>query len=259
MTFEYEQFIRTIQHKAEASWDEAERAAEATLTTLAERLSSGEARDVADELPPEARRWLAGTDDDAEAFTVDEFLRRVAEREEADLETAELHARAVLVAVTRNLSRQERRDMLAELPKDFGRLLVDGQRAPAPEPLPTEEFLARVADHAAVDLDTARAATKAVLATLAERIAGGEVDDLAAQLSDELREVLEDAKTRKAERMSLDEFVRRVAEREGVSPEQAQDHVRAVFQTLREAVTGDEWADMTAELPDEYTPVLMRS
>jgi uncharacterized protein (DUF2267 family) len=116
-----------------------------------------------------------------------------------------------------------------------------------------------VADHAAVDLDTARAATEAVLATLAERIAGGEVDDLAEQLSDELRRVLERAKTRKAERMSLDEFVQRVAEREGVSPEQAHDHVRAVFQTLREAVTGDEWADMTAELPDEYTPVLMRS
>jgi uncharacterized protein (DUF2267 family) len=259
MTFEYEQFIRTIQHKAEASWDEAERAAAATLTTLAERLSAGEARDVADELPPEARQWLASADADAEAFTVDEFLRRVAEREDVDLETAERHARAVFVALIRNLSRQERRDMLAELPKDFERLLVDPERSPAPEPLPTEEFLARVADHAAVDLDTARAATEAVLATLAERIAGGEVDDLAEQLPDDLRRVLERAKTRKAERMSLDEFVQRVAEREGVSTEQAQEHVRGVFQTLREAVTGDEWADMTAELPDEYTPVLTRS
>jgi uncharacterized protein (DUF2267 family) len=259
MTFEYEQFIRTIQHKAEASWDEGERAAAATLTTLAERLSAGEARDVADELPPEARHWLAGAGDDAEAFTVEEFLRRVAEREDVDLGTAERHARAVFVAVTRNLSRQELRDMMSELPKDFGRLLSDPERSPVPEPLPTEEFLARVADHAAVDLDTARAANGAVLATLAERIAGGEVDDLAEQLSDELRRVLERAKTRKAERMSLDEFVQRVAEREGVSPEQAHDHVRAVFQTLREAVTGDEWADMTAELPDEYTPVLMTS
>jgi uncharacterized protein (DUF2267 family) len=259
MTFDYEQFIRTIQHKARASWDEAERAAAATLTTLAERLSAGEARDVAHELPPEARQWLAGGDGGAEAFTVDEFLRRVAEREEADLETAERHARAVFVALMRNLSRQERRDMLSELPKDFGRLLADAERPPAPEPLPADEFLARVADRAAVDRETARAATEAVLATLAERLAGGEVDDLAAQLSDELRQALEAAKTRKAERMSLDDFVRRVAEREGVSPEQARDHVRAVFQTLREAVTGDEWADMTAELPDEYTPVLTRS
>jgi uncharacterized protein (DUF2267 family) len=259
MTYEYEQFIRTIQHKAEASWDEAERAAAATLATLAERLSAGEARDVAEELPPEARQWLAGGDGGAEGFMVDEFLRRVAEREQADLETAERHARAVFVALTRNLSRQERRDMMAELPQDFGRLLADGERQPVPEPLPTEEFLARVADRATVDRDAAQAATEAVLATLAERIAGGEVDDLAAQLSDELRQALERARTRNAERMSLDEFVQRVAEREGVSREQAQEHVRAVFQTLREAVTGDEWADMTAELPDEYMPVLTRS
>jgi uncharacterized protein (DUF2267 family) len=258
MTYEYEQFIKTIQIKADVSWDEAERAAAVTLSTLAERLSAGEARDVAGELPPEAQQWLAGANGDAEGFPVDEFLRRVAEREEVDLEAAERHARAVFVALTRNLSRQERRDMMAELPKDFGRLLVDAERAPAPEPLPTEEFLARVADRAAVDPDTARAATKAVLATLAERLAGGEVDDLAEQLSDELRQALEDAKTRKAERMSLDDFVRRVAEREGVSPEQAQEHVRAVFLTLRDAVTGDEWADMTAELPAEYAPVLTR-
>jgi pyruvate dehydrogenase (quinone) len=100
---------------------------------------------------------------------------------------------------------------------------------------------------------------RSVLATLAERLGGGEVDDLAAQLSDELRQALERAKTRKAERMSLDDFVHRVAEREGVSPEQAREHVRAVFQTLREAVTGDEWADMTADLPDEYRPLLTRS
>jgi uncharacterized protein (DUF2267 family) len=52
MTYEYEQFIRTIQHKAEASWDDAERAAAATPATLAERLSAGEGRDVAEELPP---------------------------------------------------------------------------------------------------------------------------------------------------------------------------------------------------------------
>jgi uncharacterized protein (DUF2267 family) len=56
--------------------------------------------------------------------------------------------------------------------------------------------------------------------------------------------------------MSLAEFVAGVADREGVPTEQAREHTRAVFQALREAVTGDEWLDMTAELSDDYTPVL---
>jgi uncharacterized protein (DUF2267 family) len=255
VSYEYEQFIRTIQHKAEASWEEAERAAEATLTTLGERLSSGEARDIAEELPEEARHWLVGHDG-AEPFDVDEFLRRVAAREQTDLDTAERHARAAFEALRRNVSRQELHDMLSELPKNFGRLLPERDRQPHPDPMPSEQFIVRVADHGGIDDETAWQATKAVLQTLAEKLAGGEVDDLAEQLPEELRYILEAARTRKSRRMSLADFVQRVAEREGVPNEVAREHARAVFQALREAVTGDEWLDMTAELSDDYTPVL---
>jgi uncharacterized protein (DUF2267 family) len=255
MSYEYEQLIKTIQHKAEISWDEAERAAEATLTTLADRLSAGQARDIAGELPEEARRWLVGHDG-AEPFDVEEFLRRVAEREGTDVGTAERHASAVFEAIRRNISRQELHDMLSELPKSFGRLLPELDRRPPPESMPAVEFIRRVADHAATGEDTARRATEAVLETLAVKLSGGEVDDLAEQLPDELAQILEGAKTRKAQRMSLAEFVAGVAEREGVPTEQAREHTRAVFQALREAVTGEEWLDMTAELSDDYTPVL---
>ncbi|HEX8855291.1 MAG TPA: DUF2267 domain-containing protein [Thermoleophilaceae bacterium] len=255
MSYEYEQLVKTIQHKAEASWDEAERAAEATLTTLAERLSGGEARDIAEELPEEARRWLADGDR-AQPFDVDEFLRRVAEREQTDLETAERHARAVFAALTRTLSREELSDMTAELPKNFGRLLPERDRRPPPEPMPTEAFVKHVADRAGIDEEAARRATDAVLETLAEKLAGGEVDDLAEQLADELRQPLRRVRDRKAQPMPLADFVQRVAEREGVSTKEAREHVRAVFQTLREAVTGQEWEDMTAELSNDYTPVL---
>jgi uncharacterized protein (DUF2267 family) len=58
--------------------------------------------------------------------------------------------------------------------------------------------------------------------------------------------------------MSLREFVRRVAEREGVTPGEAQEHVRAVLATLREAVTPKEWLDVTAQLPEEYAAVEQR-
>ena len=56
--------------------------------------------------------------------------------------------------------------------------------------------------------------------------------------------------------MSLDEFVARVAEREGVSREQALDHARAVFTTLREAIPDKEWSDLLTELPRAYTEAL---
>jgi uncharacterized protein (DUF2267 family) len=258
MTYEYEQLVRTIQHRAGVSWEEAERAAEATLAALSERLSAGQARDIAAELPEEARRWLR-PDDGAEPFDVEEFLRRVAAREEADVETAERHARAVFVALARNLSRQELRDMEAELPKDFARLLPERKPGPSPTRMPAEEFIERVGDRAGIEREAAWRATDAVLETLADKLAGGEVDDIAAELAPALRESLERGRTRNAKRMSLGDFVRRVAEREGVSTDEAREHVGAVLRTLRDAISDDEWADLTAELPDEYIPVLAAS
>lgn len=67
----------------------AERATQATLRTLAERISGGEARDIAAFLPEEMRRWLAPTPEPAESFGRFEFLRRVAEREGVKPEIAE--------------------------------------------------------------------------------------------------------------------------------------------------------------------------
>ncbi|MGH2815764.1 MAG: DUF2267 domain-containing protein, partial [Actinomycetota bacterium] len=54
-----------------------------------------------------------------------------------------------------------------------------------------------------------------------------------------------------AARMSLERFVERVAGREGVPPETARGHARAVLSTLREAV-GEEFYDVTVQLPPEY-------
>jgi uncharacterized protein (DUF2267 family) len=265
MEFEYEQFIKTIQHKAEVSWEEAERAAATTLSTLAERISAGEARDIAEQLPGDLGKWLSGANG-AEPFHVDEFLRRIAEREEVDLDTAERHARAVFIALGRAVSADELEDLAAELPKDFQPLLDAAERQAeelsSDEVVPAEKFVERVANRAGLDRERAERATDGVLETLGERIAGGEVEDLAAQLSEPLRLPLQrgDARTNgKAKRMSLDEFVERVAELEGVGLDQAGEHARAVFGTLREAVSEKEFRDMLAQLPDEYRELLRRS
>jgi uncharacterized protein (DUF2267 family) len=56
--------------------------------------------------------------------------------------------------------------------------------------------------------------------------------------------------------MSLDAFVQRVAEREGVDMARATDDARAVLTTLREAVGDDEFFDVVSELPRDYFSTL---
>jgi uncharacterized protein (DUF2267 family) len=227
------------------------------LQTLAERIAAGEARDLVEELPAELAPWLA-TDTDAEGFDVDEFLRRVAEREEVDVDAAQRHAAAVFLAIGRTVSDKELDDLIAELPRDFAPLLPRGPRV---DVVSIETFLERVADRAATDVDGARRAADAVLETLAERIAGGEVDDLIRRLPVELKEPLRRGRERsggRATRMPLEDFLDRVSEREGVSLDEARDHTRAVLLTLREAVGEREFLDVTDQLPSDYESLLAR-
>jgi uncharacterized protein (DUF2267 family) len=250
----YEQFIGTVQHAADLSWNEAEAATRATLEALGERISPGEARDLADRLPEELGAWVH-TDTEAEGFDVDEFVRRVAEREGVDAAAAERHVRAVFLALWRATGARELADVASELSRDYAPLLPVG---PQVEVVSGEAFLARVEERTGLDRDGAARAVDAVLATLAERLAGGEVEDLIVHLPLALHEPLRRGVAEggdKAKRMSVDEFVHRVAEREGIPLEQAQDHARAVLATLREALPDAEFRDIDAQLPAEYDPL----
>jgi uncharacterized protein (DUF2267 family) len=255
---DYERFITTVERAADIGRARARRAAEATLETLAERISKGEARDLAMRLPPELAPWIA-TDRDADGFGVDEFLRRVAEREGVDLDVAESHAKAVFTALGEAVGPEELADLLSELPREFAPLLP---RGPYVEAIKADRLVRRVAARAVLDEDGAWRATEAVLETLAERIAGGDVDDLIVLLPVHLHPPLKRGRERsggKATRMSVDEFVSRVAEREGVSVDEAREHARAVLSTLHELVPGEEFLDVTAQLPREYDQLLARA
>jgi uncharacterized protein (DUF2267 family) len=250
-------FLTTVEQLAGIGRDRAMQATQATLETLGERIAGGEARDLAEQLPPELAPWIASTGN-PQKFDAGSFVRRVAKREEVDVDTAEQHARAVFEALRREVTPDEFEDMVAELPKDYAPLLPRGTHV---EVVGADAFLRHVADRAAIDEDRAKRATDAVLETLAERIAGGEVEDLVMRLPVRLRPPLERGRERsggKAQRMSLDEFVRRIAEREGVDAEQAREHARAVLVTLREAVGEKEFRDITVQLPDEYLTTLTR-
>ncbi len=114
-----------------------------------------------------------------------------------------------------------------------------------------DEFMTKVGQRADVSLKTAEALTTATLQTVAERISGGEAEDLAAQLPAELKPHLAST-DENAQGFDAEEFVRRVAERAGMDPERARAGVRAVFTTVREAVTSGEVDDITAQLPKDF-------
>ncbi|MFB9831326.1 DUF2267 domain-containing protein [Actinoallomurus acaciae] len=119
---EYSGFLQITQSEAGGDSEETERAVRAVLTTLAERLSRDEARDLLQRLPVEIRPWLH-TERSAERFDVGEFLRRVAEREGVDLESAERDARAVFAALREAVGHDEYADLTVRFPPDYGVLL----------------------------------------------------------------------------------------------------------------------------------------
>src|SRR6187200_2195595 len=108
--------IEIVAAIAHLDREQAERATRAVLTTLAERLSKGEALDLAEQLPPSLAAWLHTTGG-PEPLHYDEFLRRVAAREGSDTKTAERHAQAVFRALAQSVDGDELDDVAAELPQ----------------------------------------------------------------------------------------------------------------------------------------------
>jgi uncharacterized protein (DUF2267 family) len=253
---EYSEFLSSVAQQTHLDSRGAEQATRATLHTLSERLSKGQARDLLGHLPAELKP-VVHKEDDAEAFTLDEFVRRVAQREGVDADTAYRHARAVFWTLGRAVPEKEVADLASELPQEFAPLVAEA-RGVFLDVLPADDFLLRVAERANVDVDTARRAAEATLETLAERIAGGEVEDLLAHLPLELHGPLhrvKDDRRAEARRMSLDDFVEKIAEREGTDRFTAFPHAQAVFVTLQDAV-GQEFSDVRSQLPPEYGELL---
>jgi uncharacterized protein (DUF2267 family) len=265
----YASFIETVERETGEPRPEAERAVAATLETLGERLSGGEAGDIAAQLPRELQAYLADDGSDARGFGVEEFIRRVARLERIAPAHAARHVRAVFAALGRTISHDELDDMASELGRDYAELLGVASSARRAEDagevralISAETFWRRVAQRTGLDLERAKWATDAALEALADRISGGEVDDLKEQLPRELHAPLERGKAESngaARRLSTEEFVRGVAEREGVTPAEAEDHARAVFATLRETLDDKEFSDFVAQLPEDYAALLARA
>jgi uncharacterized protein (DUF2267 family) len=114
-------------------YDQAEVLTHATLETLAERITGGEARDLASELPKRLREGLRKTRDGAESFDLGEFVRRVSVRAGTDVATAGKGSSAVLTTLREAVTTGQFKDLVSQLPKDV-RELIEPAAAPAGVP-----------------------------------------------------------------------------------------------------------------------------
>jgi uncharacterized protein (DUF2267 family) len=115
----YEDFVEAVARRAGVSADQAETIARATLETLADRISGGEANDLADQLPEGLDDPLRKTREHPESFGLGEFVQRVTARAGVDGVLASAGVRAVLTTLREAVPAEEFQDMVAQLPKDF--------------------------------------------------------------------------------------------------------------------------------------------
>jgi uncharacterized protein (DUF2267 family) len=118
-----ERFIAEVGDLAELdSNEDAKTAVRATLETLKERLAGNEPSNLAAQLPPEIAIFVEG-DGGREAFSVQEFYERVAQKEgTTNSEEAVKHARAVSTVLQTAVTGGELEDVRSQLGNDYEEL-----------------------------------------------------------------------------------------------------------------------------------------
>jgi uncharacterized protein (DUF2267 family) len=123
---DYKDFIALVTEHSDLSTARAEKATDATLRTLSERLEDSDRQALSETVPQELQGALI-TQSPAERFDVGEFVRRVGEREAQATEQypekagAEADARAILSTLSRFGSSAK---ALAALSKDYDAILT---------------------------------------------------------------------------------------------------------------------------------------
>ncbi|MCV7423095.1 DUF2267 domain-containing protein [Mycobacterium yunnanensis] len=121
---QYEEFVTRVAVDVDVPVEEAATLTLtlATLATLAERISGGEAQDLGDQLPAPLDAALQGTQENAVAFDFERFVELTAQRADTDRETAERAVDAVFATLREAVTPGEFDDVLSQLPTDFHRL-----------------------------------------------------------------------------------------------------------------------------------------
>ncbi|MEU8911975.1 DUF2267 domain-containing protein [Streptomyces nigrescens] len=117
------EFFQAVADRAGLSRQEAADLSRATLETLALRLSDGEARDLALELPEPLRVSLQQGRGEMVIFGPDESIRRVRRRTGLSGPEADRGVRAVLSTLQEAISRKEFEHAMSQLGKEYAQLV----------------------------------------------------------------------------------------------------------------------------------------
>ncbi len=120
-----------------------------------------------------------------------------------------------------------------------------------------DELLARVRDSGEYDTrEEAERVVRVVLAALGVRLVGGEAKDLAAQVPDQVSEVLTVQADSGGVQVGIEDFLREISRQLGTdSTETARWDASAVLTTLAEGITGGELNQLLSQLPSGYAPL----
>ena len=118
------------------------------------------------------------------------------------------------------------------------------------------EFIESARQRTGLPREAAETVLHATLQVLAERLSGGEAEDLQAQMPKELKDDLAVPKQKQAESFGAAEFTRRVAERAGIDETAAQIGAAAVLATIGDAVTPGEFDDVLSQLGREFAALI---
>lgn len=123
---QYDEFIGQVQHRGRmSSRRDAERAVEATLHTLGERLAGGAAENLAAQLPAELGDYLRRARG-PRRLSVGQFLSSVGDRASVDPPDAAWQARVVLDVLRDAVTPGTLDNIRAQFPGEFERLFDAG-------------------------------------------------------------------------------------------------------------------------------------
>lgn len=124
----YDTFLERVADRAFIESADTAAATHATLATLGERLTEGEALDVSLHLPEELKRSIeAGGGGGAQAMSLEDFVGRVAQREATSADVARVHARAVMTTLREAIHKSEFDDLFAQLSDEYKELLIGAE------------------------------------------------------------------------------------------------------------------------------------
>lgn len=124
---QYDEFIASASARSGRPPEAAEALTRATLRVLAERLTGGEARDLASQLPKELQPDLIPPTQEAQPLEPQDFVRRVAEQARVDEAEARQAVAAVLTTTREAVEPGEWEDVASQMGRELDVLMAGAQ------------------------------------------------------------------------------------------------------------------------------------